>query len=98
LGSRSLFLALGQPPETAEEMPMYTFDEGGGTASTGASVVDAPTERWTSVFHRTNGWLHAPPGSHFQRAGDMVELVGAVHRCGRVWYATSISKLGEDSE
>jgi hypothetical protein len=79
-------------------MPMDTFDEGGGTASTGASVVDAPTERWTSVFHRTNGWLHAPPGSHFQRSGEMVELVGAVHRCGRVWYATSISKLGEDSE
>jgi hypothetical protein len=76
---------------------MYTPEEGDGTASTGASVLDPPTERWTSVFHRTNGWLHAPPGSHFQRSRETIELVGAVHRCGRVWYATSISKLGENS-
>jgi hypothetical protein len=78
-------------------MPMYTAEEGGGTGLTGTSVSDAPAERWTSVFHRTNGWLHAPPGSHFERTGDMVELVGAVHRCGRIWYATSISKLSKDS-
>jgi hypothetical protein len=77
-------------------MPMYTAEEAGGAGLT-ASVLDPPAERWTSVFHRTNGWLHAPPGSHFERTGDMVELVGAVHRCGRIWYATSISKLGEDS-
>jgi hypothetical protein len=76
---------------------MHTRDEDGGAGPTGASVLDAPAERWTSVFHRTNGWLYAPPGSHFQRKGDVVELIGAVHRCGRAWYATSISKLGEDS-
>jgi hypothetical protein len=74
---------------------MYTLDEGGGTGPTGASVLDASAVRWTSVFHRTNGWLHAPPGSHFQRNGEMVELIGAVHPCGRAWYATSISKLGD---
>jgi hypothetical protein len=77
---------------------MYAPHEGGGTAAAGSSAVEEPTERWTSVFHRTNGWLHAPSGSHFERSGEVVELVGAVHRCGRVWYATSISKLGEDQE
>jgi hypothetical protein len=98
LGSPPLFLAFGQPPETAEEMPMYAPNAGGGTAAAGSSAVEGSTERWTSVFHRTNGWLYAPPGSHFERSGEMVELVGGVHRCGRVWYATSISKLGEDQE
>jgi len=77
---------------------MHTFDEGGGTASTGTSVADVPIERWTSVFHTTNGWLDAPAGSHFQLSGEMIELVGAVHHHGRVWYATSISKLGKGEE
>jgi hypothetical protein len=58
--------------------------------------MDTP-QRWASVFHRTNGWLHAPPGSHFERSGEMIVLVGAVHRCGRAWYASSISKLEEES-
>jgi hypothetical protein len=75
---------------------MYTVDEGGG-ASGAVAVLDTPTQRWASIFHRTNGWLHAPPGSHFERSGEMVELVGAVHRCGRAWYASSISKLAEES-
>jgi hypothetical protein len=74
-----------------------TPEDGGGTTSTGAGASDAVTERWTSVFHSTNGWMHAPPGSHFQRSGETIELVGAVHRCGRVWYATSISKLGDNT-
>ena len=77
---------------------MHTFDEGGAPAPAGTSVADAPIERWTSVFHRTNGWLDAPAGSHFQRSGETVELVGAVHQCGRVWYATSISKVGKGEE
>ena len=71
---------------------MYTPQGSGGTASTRADAADA--ERWAVVFHTTNGWMHAPPGSYFQRSGDTIELVGAVHRCGRVWYASSISKLG----
>lgn len=75
---------------------MYTAEQAGGTGAS-AAVLDVPPDRWKSVFHRTNGWLHAPPGSHFERTGETVELVGAVHRCGRVWYATSISKLGEES-
>ncbi|MEA2492341.1 MAG: hypothetical protein QOJ29_252 [Thermoleophilaceae bacterium] len=61
-------------------------------------ITDAHEERWDAVFHRTNGWLLAPPGSHFRRSGEVIELVGAVHRCGRVWYASSISKLGRDPE
>ena len=76
---------------------MYSLDTGGGAGPTGASVLDAPAERWTAVFHRTDGWLHAPAGSYFQRKGEIVELVGAVHPNGRAWYATSISKLGGDS-
>jgi hypothetical protein len=78
-------------------MSMYTPEEAGGIASTGADASDAATQRWTSVFHSTNGWMHAPPGSYFQRSGETIELVGAVHRCGRVWYATSISKLGDNT-
>lgn len=76
---------------------MYTPEEGGGTASTGAYASDAATERWTSVFHSTNGWMQAPPSSYSQRRRETIELVGAFHRCGRVWYATSISKLGDST-
>ena len=54
---------------------MYTPEEGGGAASTDADPSDATTQRWTSVFHSTNGWMHAPPGSYFQRSGETIELV-----------------------
>lgn len=70
---------------------MYTVE--GGAALTPASTSDQPAEQWTSVHHTTLGWLHAPPGSHFQRAGETIQLVGATHRDGCAWYAASISNL-----
>ena len=51
--------------------------------------------QWAAVFHKANGWMHAPAGAYFRTAGDKVELVGGVHRCGSAWYATSITQWRE---
>jgi hypothetical protein len=55
----------------------------------------APDAQWASVFHKVNGWMDAPPGAYFRATRDTVELVGGVHRCGSVWYASSITKRRE---
>lgn len=77
-----------QPPAAAHPVDTGSID---------SREADMEVQRWTSVFHSANGWMHAPPDSHFQRRGEMIELVGAVHRCGRVWYASSITKLGDET-
>jgi hypothetical protein len=56
-----------------------------------------PSARWAAVFHKVNGWMYAPAGAYFREHRDTVELVGGVHRCGSVWYASSITKRREDA-
>ena len=54
-----------------------------------------PDERWVAVFHKVNGWMEAPEGAYFRAHGEIIELVGGVHRCGSAWYASSITKRRE---
>lgn len=65
------------------------------TTETETAIEPDPDARWASVFHKTNGWMHAPEGAYFRTNGETVELVGGVHRCGSKWYATSITQLRE---
>jgi hypothetical protein len=65
------------------------------TTETDTGTGCAPDGRWAAVFHKVHGWMYAPSGAYFRANRDTVELVGGVHRCGSVWYASSITKHGD---